>query len=208
MNSFETDLKRALTSKGFLLGLALELVILAVAGPDSEVFRVCVPVLCTLPYAAAWLDDVQSGYLKFYLSRCSKAGYIWGKFWACALSGGLLEIAGFGVFLWVEGAGQTAVSPGLLFGSACVWAGVAAILAAWSNSRYLAYGGAFVVYYLLIILNERYFAGLYCLNPVEWLAPSHTWVFEELGVGLLLVAMLAVVAVLYYEVVRRRMADG
>ena len=39
MNSFETDVKRAIISKGFLAGFVLELVILWKVGGDSELFH-------------------------------------------------------------------------------------------------------------------------------------------------------------------------
>ncbi len=66
MNSFETDMKRAIISKGFLAGFILELLILWKVGGDSELFRVTVPVISTFPYATAWLADYQSGYIKAY----------------------------------------------------------------------------------------------------------------------------------------------
>lgn len=39
MNSFETDVKRAIISKGFLAGFVLELLIFWKVGGDSELFR-------------------------------------------------------------------------------------------------------------------------------------------------------------------------
>ena len=72
MNSFETDMKRAIISKGFLAGFVLELLIFWKVGGDSELFRVTVPVISTFPYATAWLADYQSGYIKAYLPRCGR----------------------------------------------------------------------------------------------------------------------------------------
>ncbi|MBP8719496.1 MAG: hypothetical protein KBH72_02485, partial [Lachnospiraceae bacterium] len=92
MNSFETDVKRAIISKGFLAGFVLELLILWKVGGDSELFRVTVPVISTFPYATAWLADYQSGYIKAYLPRCGRTSYICGKFLACGIAGGLVEM--------------------------------------------------------------------------------------------------------------------
>ena len=89
MNSFETDVKRAIISKGFLAGFVLELLILWKVGGDSELFRVTVPVISTFPYATAWLADYQSGYIKAYLPRCGRTSYICGKFLACGIAVGL-----------------------------------------------------------------------------------------------------------------------
>ena len=75
MNSFETDVKRAIISKGFLAGFVLELLIFWKVGGDSELFRVTVPVISTFPYATAWLADYQSGYIKAYLWK--NVLYLW-----------------------------------------------------------------------------------------------------------------------------------
>lgn len=203
MNSFETDLYQAITSKRFLIGLMLELVILFTSGLDSDLFRMCIPVLCTLPYSTAWLAEYQSGFLKSSLPRTSIPAYILGKILACGISGGLLETLGawlFGLIKQDEGGN---CHYGLLFLSGMLWAVLAALLAAWSDSRYIAYGGSFVIYYLLIILHERYVPKLYCLYPYEWLNPQHTWVFGEQGVVLLLSGMIIILMFFYYEILRR-----
>ena len=72
-----------------------------------------------------------------------------------------------------------------------------------ANSRYVAYGGAFVLFYMLVILYQRYFKTLYCLYPVEWYAPEHTWVLGDTGVVLLLAGMILLIGVLYYEILGR-----
>lgn len=203
MNSFETDLKRAFLSRGFFVGLMLEIGILFTAGFDSDLFRMSVPVICTFPYTAAWLEDYQSGFLKAYLPRCGVPAYILGKILACGISGGALEALGGWMYLCVKNEKEMQFSSMLLFLSGLFWAVMAATLAALSNSRYLAYGGAFVIYYLLVILCERYFPSLYCLYPYEWLAPEHTWMFGEWGVVFLLAGMILVLICLYYEILRR-----
>ena len=88
-----------------------------------------------------------------------------------------------------------------------LWAVVAAVLAALSNSRYITYGGAFVLYYILVILHERYFHTLYCLYPYEWLAPEHTWLFDEWGV-VFLVTGLILILICLYDVILRRCIEG
>lgn len=207
MNSFETDVKRAVWSRGFAAGLLLEILILFTAGFDSNLFRMSVPVLCTFPYSTAWLNDYQSGFLKLYLPRTSAAAYIRGKILACGISGGAVGALGGWIYIWIEKEEEMPFSPLLLFVSGMFWAVLAATLAAFSNSRYLAYGGAFVIYYLLVILCERYFPALYCLYPYEWLAPEHTWFFDEWGVVLLLTGMTLVLICIYDEILRRCMEN-
>lgn len=203
MNSFETDLERAVLSRGFAAGLLLELVILFTAGFDSDLFRMSVPVLCTFPYSAAWLSDYQSGFLKAYLPRTCVTAYILGKILACGLSGGGLEALAGQIYLCVSKEKDVPFSLLLLFMSGMFWAVLAAALAALSRSRYLAYGGAFVIYYLGVILYERYFPDLYCLYPYEWLSPEHTWIFGEQGIVLLLTGLTLILICMYYEIVRR-----
>ncbi len=204
MNSFETDLKRAMLSRGFLLGVVLELVILFTAGFDSDLFRMSVPVLCTLPYSTAWLSDYQSGFLKFYLPRAGTSAYIRGRTVVCAVSGGLSEALGGWLYLLISGDEKCSLNPVLLLLSGMLWGLVSALLAALSGSRYLAYGGAFVIYYLLVILHERYFNGLYCLYPYEWIAPEHVWIFGEDGVKMLLAGLILICAYVYAQILKHK----
>lgn len=204
MNSFETDLKRAICSKGFAASLLLEIAILFQAGFDSDLFRMSVPVTASLPYSTAWLLDYQSGYIKAYLPRTSVTAYIWGKFFSCGISGGLAQTLGCLAFMLIkEEAGEIRLM--LIFTSGMFWAVTAAVLAAWSNSRYIAYGGGFVLYYVLVILYNRYFEHMYCLYPYEWFSPTHTWILGEPGVVLMLSGMVLVLLCIFYEIVRRRM---
>lgn len=201
MNSFETDLKRAIISIPFLVGVALEFFILLTLGYDSDLFKVSIPVVSTLPYSTAWLLDHQNSFIKFYVPRSGVKGYIWGKFLACGISGGLVEW--MGCFLYTLINHEDEINLGLIFVSGALWAVLAATLAAWSDSRYIAYGGSFVVYYILVILHDRYFEDLYCLYPYEWLKPQHTWVFDEQGIVILILGLILVLGFFYYGILRR-----
>lgn len=203
MNSFETDLLRAIKSKGFMIGFVVELIILFTSGWNSDLFRMCVPVLCTLPYSTAWLTEYQSGFLKSSLVRTSMTSYILGKILACGISGGLLEISGIWLVSMIKPQEGSTCQYGLIFLSGMLWAVLAALLAAWSNNRYIAYGGSFVIYYLMVMLHERYFKQLYCLYPYEWLNPQHTWVFGNQGVAILLSGLILILIFPYYEILRR-----
>lgn len=231
MNSFETDLHRAIGSKKFWLGVLAELVILFTAGIDSELFRISVPIVCTLPYTISFLEDAQSGFLKSYLPRTSIPAYIYGKAFSCAISGGLVEIVGVFIFCQWKNSGiegklyllrggsrldasypgegtDITVWYGLLFLSGVLWALVSATLSAWTGSRYIAYGSSFVLYYLLVILHERYFPKLYCLNPEEWFLYQHTWIFGKWGIVILLCGICLILLFCYYQIVRRWIEHG
>lgn len=87
MNSFESDMKRAICNVNFIIALVVECGILCCAGWESELFRVSVPVLSPFPYSTAWLNEYQSGFVKEYVVRCGRRSYIWGKLLACGISG-------------------------------------------------------------------------------------------------------------------------
>ena len=205
MNCLKTDLFRAVFSKRFLIGVLLSVLALCDSGTGGELFRMSIPLVCTFPYACGWLDEYKYGFVKFSLSRGGVRGYIFGKFFACGIAGGLVEVTG----IWIYGLAKVAAaSPNyaLLFFSGVLWASVAATLAALSNSKYVAYGGSFVIYYFLIILHDRYWDGLSCLSPWEWVFPTHAWPLGKAGILLLLAGLITITGTAYYFVLQRRLA--
>lgn len=205
MNSLESDLRRAILSKGFFVGTVIELIILLTNDIDSEMFRMSIPLICALPYSCGWLNEYKCGFTKFSLSRADFKSYICSKFFAAGFAGGLAEVLGVWIFAAVKKCEEAPLDYRLLFLSAFLWAAVATTLASVSESKYLAYGGAFVIYYFLIILYERYFSTVYCLNPYEWVFPSHTWILGNTGIELMLTGLIIITACIYYAVIRRRL---
>lgn len=205
MNSLESDLRRAVLSKGFFFGIGMELVILLTNGIHSELFRMSIPLVCTFPYSCGWLNEYKHGFAKFSLSRSDFRSYIFSKFFSAGIAGGLAEVAGVRLFALVKEYEEAPLDYLLLFLSAFLWASVSTILASASESKYLAYGGGFVIYYFLIMLYERYFRSLYCLNPYEWVFLEHTWMFGKTGTVMMLVGLILIMACSYYVVIRRKM---
>lgn len=209
MNCFESDLKRAVCSVGFVVGLLAQLLILFWFTDTSVLYTISVPIVCTLPFACGFLDEYKNGFLKFSLSRCSYSAYILSKFLAAGISGGILEVSALWVYVrFYNGDSPPDAHYLLLFLSAMLWASVAILFAAVSKSKYLAYGGSFVIYYFLIILYERYWKTLYCFNPTEWYHPTHLWPFDDTGVLLLLGAILLILFLCYNQVLRRLLANA
>lgn len=119
-HTFGSDMRRAIASKGFLfgtLGLVLVVILSSVESVimltrfdhhipygyhaqfimeafASDWFTLALPILCALPFTAAFVDDIKSGYIKPYLHRTTIGQYIKSKLAACALSGGLALFAG------------------------------------------------------------------------------------------------------------------
>ena len=87
--------------------------------------------------------------------------------------------------------------------SGALWSSIGLLLGTITGSKYMAYASPFVLYYVLIILHERYLPDLFILYPKEWIAPSAHWQFGVTGV-LLLVGELTVLAALGFFVAAGR----
>lgn len=191
---------------------------------SSDVFTLALPILCTLPYTTSFVDEVKSGFIKEYLPRTNIKSYLASKIFACAASGGAVLAIGVAfayamsalTFMPMEAAlkpgeistnylpqivGKVAIS---MF-SGALWSILGMTFAAMTNSRFMAYASPFVVYYVLIILHERYFPDFFVLYPKEWLNPQSNWMFGDWGVVLLVMELLILASILFYLVGRKRL---
>lgn len=250
--SVSSDVKRALAGKGFFIGVVGMVIVIGLSSLQSiiEVTRsttplqngyhaqfitialssdwviLALPILCALPFTAAFVDDVKSGFIKQYLHRSGIGEYIKGKLIACGLSGGLVLFFGIVIsyclstliFTPMELAlaqGETAqpyfaqmlMIAATLFLSGAFWSLVGFTFASLTMSKYMAYASPFILYYVLIILHERYFEKLYVLYPKEWLFPSDSWVLGSLGVILLLAELTAVISLAFAITAKRRLGN-
>ena len=57
----------------------------------------------------------------------------------------------------------------LLFLNGGLWAVLGMTMSTIMESKYIAYASPFIVYYLLVILYERYFPNAWLLYPKNWL---------------------------------------
>lgn len=191
---------------------------------SSDAMTLALPIVVALPYTASFVEDVKSGFIKAYLPRTTTNGYILGKLTACAISGGLALALGipaaYGLsallFTPMEAAlAEGAESPAyfaeflgkvlLFFCSGAFWALIGLLFATLTGSRYMAYASPFVIYYVLIILYERYFDTLYVLYPKEWLLPSTRWCFGNLSVVIWVGELIIIVSLCFYLAAKRRL---
>lgn len=226
MNEFKSDLRRAILSPPFWIAAAVMAVAVALgagidmvfpkmaakglvpyyhaglirAGVRSDWALMALPILCALPYTAAFLDEYESGYIRPYLMKCGQAAYVRGKAAVPAVAGGLCLVAGILaayllaalVYSPMELASQPAATPVMdmlrlclvCFACGAVWAGAGALLANVSMSRHMAYASPFVLFYVLVMLSERYLPGLYVLNPKQWIRMENPWPLGAWGVAL------------------------
>ena len=135
-----------------------------------------------------YLDDVRSKYVLFCLIRNSYRGYILGHCVACWLCGGGAVLLGtfsawgltsivFSTLAQItenlrEPGVQIAMQLTLLFLNGGLWAVVGMTMSTVMESKYIAYCSPFIVYYLLIILHERYFPNAWLIYPKNWLNPE------------------------------------
>lgn len=192
----------------------------------SDWVTLALPILCALPFTASFVDDVKSGFIKQYLHRSGIQEYIKGKLIACGLSGGLVLFFGiviaYGLSTLIFTPMELALEQGAtaqpyfaqllmiaatLFLSGAFWSLVGFTFSSLTMSRHMAYASPFIMYYVLIILHERYFTSFYVLYPKEWLFPSDFWVLGSLGVILLLAELTAVISLAFVITAKRRLAN-
>lgn len=187
----------------------------------SDITVFMLPIIAVLPYTTAFVDEVSSGFGKFCLLRTNRFSYVAGKAagaWtgaAAALAGGAflnsfiywlifspLEAAGGGG-IWGEFAAQ-AIRLGMTGGLLAL---LGTCLAVWMMSNYMAYIAPFVIYYFLIMLKERYFEGIYCIYPKEWIAPEHYWGDGSIGLTLFFMAWTLFLGIVCVRMMYRRLED-
>lgn len=191
----------------------------------SDTMTLALPILSALPFTASYIDDIRSGFIKEYLPRTRRRDYIAGKLTACLLSGGCALVLGvllfYGgsalVFLPLEMVleegmeaepwlGPLLDSCILMFCSGAFWSLVGMTMSAVTGSGYMAYAAPFILYYVMIILCERYFTMLYVCYPREWLNPEE-WTGGIWGVVVLLGELSALFAVWFAFTVQRRLSQ-
>lgn len=192
----------------------------------SDTITITLPILCTLPFAGAFVDEYKSGYIRMYITRIDTKSYIISKVIACVLSGGLCIVLGMlvsyalsaAVFLPLEAVAakgetisafyvNTFYDMAMLFVSGGFWSLVGMTLASYSDSKYMAYASPFVIYYIFIIIKERYFEKMYLMYPKEWIIPSEDWTMGRMGVFIIVLELTLIVALLFYCVAKRKIAD-
>ncbi len=190
----------------------------------SDVILFAVPILAAIPYTTAFTDDIRSGYLKPYLTRTSVTRYILGKGIGAAVSGGLALVLGIltalGIFLLVfspfEVYGEYAVESRipdivlrcfLFFLSGAMWASVGLLCSSLTQNVYLAYAAPFIFYYVLIILQERYFRSTFMLNPKNYLTMQGAWPLEGKSAALTLFMLVLVLQLTFYMTAQKELRD-
>ena len=253
MRTIVSDFYRAILSKGFWTGIigvvvagffgCFELLIAAFHGSipeaagaipiqlaytalSSDILLMAAPILCTFASTTAFVEEYQSKYVLFTLSRSGKKPYLLGKIFSSGLAGGLSLFIGILILCGILGIlfvsytlpdhGSYNIDPALVitFGRfiqkailflifGCFWALVGAAIATAGMNRYLAFACPFIIYFVLRILKQRYFRDITLLDPQKWLT-------VEQGQGIYLMALFmglitVCVGTIYWILMKRRL---
>lgn len=178
------------------------------------------PIAAGLPFTASYIDDVKSRFARFFLIRTDYGTYLVSRILVCFLSGGLVIATGtllaWGasalLFLPMEKAAEASSDStalllktcGLLFLNGGLWAVVGMTMSTIMESKYIAYASPFIVYYLLVILYERYFPNAWLLYPKNWLDPE-IWPYGVGSAALFLLELTFLCGLVFYIRGKRRL---
>ena len=188
-------------------------------GLEDRAMLLLFPVLCALPGAAAYLEDRKCGIYRFVLSRTKRRTYVTARCLSCGLSGGLSMVLGillscvisFAVFGGLDLSGDTEELTtalqevlkltGLYFLSGFFWSLFGMQLSIITKSRYVACLAPFAAYYILQMLQQRYFKKVKLINPESWIVPFRYEFWEQNGLVALFVGVLCLglFFILYYS---------
>lgn len=204
-------------SGNLLLGYHDELIFKALS---SDTFFSFAPVLAGLPFAANYLEDVKSKFTRFILVRGSYHGYLLGLLFGCWLSGGfallLGSVSAYGLTALLllpmervidnppELGVQIILQMTLLFFNGGLWSIIGMTMSTIMESKYIAYASPFIVYYLLVILYERYFPNAWLLYPKNWLDPE-IWPYGVGSAALFLLELTFLCGLVFYIRAKRRL---
>lgn len=195
---------------------------LAQKGSSSLIYLYLIPLLVVIPFSSALRDDMKSGFRILMLPRCGLKSYLGSKLLAsyligalivaastlllylgcyCAFPPGEFEIQDFRMYsaAYFRIAGEYLLL-GMLNGG--LWSLAGTVFAVLLEDKFVGLGAPFIIYYIFVSFQKRYYANLSYLNPQEWASPFTTngWIDFLLLAGL---GMLA--GVLSFQYLKRRL---
>lgn len=188
----------------------------------SETVVSFLPILAILPFSGTYVDDLKSKFARFYLIRIDYSSYLWSRIAVCFLCGGGVIFAGcllsWGLsallFLPVEQAAEggamaaASIWPtlALFFLTGGAWAVAGMAMSSLMESKYIAYASPFVIYYILVILCERYFPDVFLLYPPNWTNPE-VWPHGAWDAAISLIALTLIFSILFVIRAGRRLRE-
>lgn len=186
----------------------------------SNTVASALPILSILPFSGSYVDDIKSKFVRFFCIRSSYNTYAYSHIFVCMLSGGLVIVVGvlieWGISALVllpmekvaEAPSESTVfllkTCVLLFLNGGLWAVLGMTMSTIMESKYIAYASPFIVYYLLVILYERYFPNAWLLYPMNWLDPD-IWPYGVGSAALFLLELTFLCGLVFYIRGKRRL---
>lgn len=210
MVNFVDPIIRAYQDDLFIVGFHVDLLQNSF---QSDTIASFLPILAALPFSGCFVDDLKSKFARFFLIRSSYRTYIVSRIIVCFLAGGLAILSG-ALVAWgttaavlipiereIEGMEPAAIDElieicFLLFVNGGFWSVVGMAMSTLMESKYISYATPFVLYYLLVILYERYFSDLFIIYPKTWTDPAF-WPFGCWGAAIFLLEMTLIFAILF-----------
>ena len=192
-------------------------------GFQSDILSSFLPILAALPFASSFIDDLKSKFARFLLFRSNYSTYLVSRIVVCFLAGGLVILSG-ALITW--GTVATILVPieremadmlpiaidglieicFLLFLNGGLWAVVGMAMSTIMESKYIAYASPFIIYYLLVILYERYFRNAWLLYPKNWLDPE-IWPYGAGSAATFLLELTVLAGIVFYIRGKRRLEN-
>lgn len=176
---------------------------------SSESVMFFSPILASLVMAGVYVDDLKTGYIKFFIVRVTRKSYIFARTIACFLSGALVLSLGMFAVIFLSTVitvcfdktsimlcvGSYSMKQLLIlllfyFIMGGLWSVTGLVCSSIMESRFISYCSPFIVFYFLIILNERFFPAFYIISPKEWLNASIHWNSESVWTVIVIFAIL------------------
>ena len=211
---------RAYRENSFVEGMHIDLLM---KGIQSTAYSSFIPIISIVPFGGCYVDELKSKYARFALIRSSYSTYIYSHIVVGFLSGSLVILTG-SLMIWGAIAGMLipieqkieGVEPYvidglieiyvLLFVNGGLWSVVGMAMSTFMESKYIAYASPFVIYYMLLILCERYFPDAYLLYPPNWTNPD-VWPYGAWGAAIFLLELTLVFSILFFIRAGRRLRE-
>lgn len=187
---------------------------------QSNTIEPFIPILAVLPFSASYIDDAKSKFARFILIRTNYSTYLVDRILVCFFSGGLVIVTGtllaWGasalLFLPMEKVAEASSEASAILLKTCVllflngglWAVMGMTMSTIMESKYISYASPFIVYYLLVILYERYFPNAWLLYPKNWLDPE-IWPYGVGSAAVFLLELTLLCGLVFYIRGKRRL---
>ena len=190
-------------------------------GMNSEIFTFLLPMACTLPVSASYLEDLQNGMLMYIIPRTSRKRYSWSKIVNCGIYGGVTVMCALLLILLLSAIRYPVNNMQLMqlksFGisyhlvllenllilcmNGVLYALAGGLAGAITANRYMAYAAPFIFYYVVSTLTEAYLKNYWMFNPKEWMRSQQAGGREMM---IILVVLIIVTGTGYYFAIERR----